>query len=514
MSTPLLTNEEADFLLLLTDSELEVWLSKRTPDQQKAILRQLMGHKTETERLIDDPAEFRRKLVIDVDGQDRSLESVIEPWQRKDFEALDPGWKQMVSGQGAGSVMRAWIEKGKGHSKTTDQAVMVSWALFAAQRKIVGVVGAASKDQAKLLRDAIDGLYRRNTWLAERLEIQRYMVVNKTTGSELEIISADEATSHGKLPDFVVVDELTHHVKSGLWESLLAGSAKRANCMLVVITNAGLGKGKSWQWRIREIFRESEGCYFSRTEGPVATWITQERLDFQRKSLPPAAFNRLWGNLWQTGDGDALDPADIEACCKLAGPVRFRAPGLEYVAGLDLGIKHDHAGFVVLSIDWQERKLRLVLCESWKPSGPRGEVDLAAVENAIRRAHDTYNLAGMIYDKHEAVYMVQRLREVGFPLLSFEFSSPKNRDEMARTLMSCTRNQTLELYREPLLLADLAKLSIVEKPYGLKLTAVRDEAGHADRATALAICLPSAMRFMDELAAGIHEQPQGERAVA
>lgn len=470
------------------------------------VARQLSRHKTETERLIEDPAEFRRKLVIDVDGTNRSLESVIEPWQRKDFEALDPGWKQMVTGQGADAVLRAWIEKGKGHSKTTDQAVMVSWALFAAARKITGVVGAASKDQAKLLRDAIDGLYRRNEWLAEKLEIQRYVVVNRQTGSELEIISADEATSHGKLPDFVVVDELTHHVKSGLWESLLAGSAKRANCMLVVITNAGLGKGKSWQWRIREIFREAESCYFSRSEGPVATWITRERLDFQRKSLPPAAFNRLWLNQWQTGDGDALDPADIEACCVLSGPVRFRVPGIEYVAGLDLGIKRDHAGFVVVALDWQARKIRLVQCESWKPSGPYAEVDLASVERTIRSAHGTYNLAGMIYDKYEAVYMVQQLRNTGLPMISFEFSSPKNRDEMARTLMCVFRHRMLELYHEPLLMADLAKLSIVEKPYGLKLTAVRDETGHADRATALAIALPSVVRFMDELAAGIHQQ--------
>lgn len=514
MNTRLLTNEEADLLLSLSDSELESWLSTRTPDQQRAILRQLMAHKTETERLADDPAEFRRKLVIDVDGTDRTLESVIEPWQRKDFEALDAGWRQMVSGQGTGAIMRAWIEKGKGHSKTTDQAMMVSWALFAAKRKITGVVGAASKDQAKLLRDAIDGLYRRNEWLAEKLEIQRYVVVNKATGSELEIISADEATSHGKLPDFIVVDELTHHVKSGLWESLLAGSAKRANCMLVVITNAGLGKGSSWQWKIREIFRESQGCYFSRTEGPVATWLTRERLDFQRKSLPPSAYNRLWLNQWQTGDGDALDPSDVEACCVLEGPSIERKLGCEYVGGLDLGITHDHAGFVVVEVDWMARKLRLVQCDSWKPGGPRKEVDLQAVELAILRAQQRYGLAGVIYDKFEAAYMAQRLRDTGIILQSFEFSSPKNRDEMARTIIRCFRQRTIEIYREPLLMVDLAKLSIVEKAYGLKLTAVSDETGHADRATALAIVLPKASLFMEELAAGIHEQPQGERVYA
>jgi hypothetical protein len=41
--------------------------------------------------------------------------------------------------------------------------------------------------------------------------------------------------------------------------------------------------------------------------------------------------------------------------------------------------------------------------------------------------------------------------------------------------------------------ADLGRLTIVEKSYGYRLEAVRDEHGHADLATALAIALPIAV---------------------
>ena len=49
------------------------------------------------------------------------------------------------------------------------------------------------------------------------------------------------------------------------------------------------------------------------------------------------------------------------------------------------------------------------------------------------------------------------------------------------------------MYGHRALVADLSRLTIVEKSYGYKLEAVRNESGHADLATALAIALPIAV---------------------
>src|SRR5690606_2412842 len=111
-------------------------------------------------------------------------------------------------------------------------------------------------------------------------------IVNKVTGAELEIISSDEGSSYGETPHFIIVDELTHWKKRGLWDSLISSAAKRSRCVMVVIANAGLGQGTSWQWEAREACRNEAGWHFSRLDGPQASWITEETLAEQRRLLP------------------------------------------------------------------------------------------------------------------------------------------------------------------------------------------------------------------------------------
>ena len=40
--------------------------------------------------------------------------------------------------------------------------------------------------------------------------------------------------------------------------------------------------------------------------------MSPARLAEQRRMLPPAAYLRLWENVWSSGLGDALSPEDIE----------------------------------------------------------------------------------------------------------------------------------------------------------------------------------------------------------
>jgi len=448
-----------------------------------------------------DPAEFRSRLIVDVDAQSKRWGECIEPWQAADFTAMDAGWLRAIGSGHEEACQRAYLERPRGHSKTTDLAAMCSWALFAATRQVAGVAAAASRDQAQLLRDAIERLRRLNPWLGEFLEVQNYRVSNRRTGSTLDILSADAATNYGLIPDFIVADELTHWESirgSDLWDSLISAAAKRGNCMVVVISNAGLAKGKSWQWRVRESCRSSAAWLFSRLEGPAASWITEARLAEQRTMLPPSAYNRLWLNQWQTGAGDALDPADIEACVVLSGPDQ-RHGCQEFVAGLDLGVKNDHSALVVLGLDPTRQVLRLIHCRSWAPDPTTGQVELAAVEREIILADGKWPLAGLYFDPSQAFLMAQRLARLGVTTIEVPFVG-KHLDEMARSMLSAVRNRTIELYRDERLLSDLSRLTIVAKQYGFKLEAISDEQGHADTAIALAIAIPRAMRFMLELA--------------
>lgn len=251
-----------------------------------------------------DPAEFRQQLLIDADAGPVRLGDVLDDWQREDFAALDPACRRVAGQNVAVRFYRAWLERARGHSKTLDISVLVLWMLFASARKLSGIVAAADKDQAKLIRDAIDRLVRLNPWLARYISIQQYSVKNTHTGSELRILSSDAMTSYGQTPDFIVCDELTHWRGSELWESLFSAAAKRANCLLLAILNSGFRD--SWQWPIREAVRSDPDWYFCRLDGPVASWMSEPKLAEQERLLPPKAFRRLWLNVWSDGAGDAL----------------------------------------------------------------------------------------------------------------------------------------------------------------------------------------------------------------
>lgn len=470
-------------------------------------------------KLQADPCEFRRSLVIDAGAGLRRLGGCVESWQESDFRALDPMLMGVVERVGGG---RAWLERPRGHSKTTDLAVMVSWLLFASRRTVRGVAAAADQDQARLVRDAMLDLCRANPWLGRILEVQKDRVANRHTGSELEIITSDAATSYGLLVDFIVCDELVHWRGRELWDSLLSSAAKKAACLLAVITNAGFID--SWQWEVREAVRR--GWYFSRLEGPKASWISAERLAEQRRLLPEIAYRRLWLNQWSDGSGDAIRSEDLEAAVTLRGPSRRARLGWAYVAGVDLGLKRDASAVVVVGKHvgysesaavepelsrWQrvlidagliERpeaeyewegcegtgRLRVARVELWRPEG--GKVDLGVVERALLDLHRRFSPV-VAFDPWQAEYLAQRLADAGVPTVPVPFV-PGNLASMAQETIGALVERRIELYPHGQLLEDLRRLRVVEKGYGVRLQSPRGPAGHGDAATALAIALHAA----------------------
>ena len=219
------------------------------------------------------------------------------------------------------------------------------------------------------------------------MNVQAYVVKNPHTASELRILSSDVATSWGVTPDFIVADELAHWKEPArsMWDSLLSSAAKRAKCLMLVITNAGF-QG-SWQWQVREAVRSDPAWHLSRLEGPVASWFSEEQLAEQERLLPNISFRRLWLNQWSSGAGDAIPDEQIEAAIVCSGPMSGQEPDFReygFVAGLDLGVKRDHSAMVVLGCHYHSGRVRLALCQSWAP--PRGgEVDLTMVQTRCWR---------------------------------------------------------------------------------------------------------------------------------
>ncbi len=429
-----------------------------------------------------NPHEYRNAICIDSNGELQLLADLIEPWQEQDFTAMDGGWSQLAGIQVDSPCRRAWLERSRGHSKTSDIALMVLWALVFSPDKLTGIAAAADKDQGKILRDAIERLVASNGW-SQIIDVQQLRVVNKKTGSTLEIISSDAMSSYGLLVDFIVCDELTHWPRRDLWDSLLSTAAKKARCLLLVITNAGWTD--SWQYETRELIRESGDWYFSRQEGPVASWITPDRLAEQQLLLPDIAFRRLWLNQWSSGCGDALTGEAIDsAVCADHAPMMGSEEGFAFAAGLDLGIRRDKSALCVLGKD-RAGKLKLAYTRTWAPT-VSGTVDLMEVEDCVRTTAARFR-CGVAYDPWQSELMRQRLRD-RVPMREVTFSG-SNLQAMATATLEAFNSRNITLYPDGELLADLRKLRVIEKSYGFRLESPRDGAGHGDLATAFQLAL-------------------------
>lgn len=466
-------------------------------------------------------------LAIDTPEGTVRLGEVLNDFQREFFTAIDPALKRLA-GHGGGGCQRFYEERPRGHSKSTDLAVVITWVLVACRRKINGIGAAADKDQAKLLRDSVENLVRCNPILGELLDVQAFKITNKHTGSTFEIISSDASSSYGLTPHLIVADELCHWAKPDLWHSLLSSAAKRSDCVVCCISNAGW-KATEW-WELREAIRVDPDWRFARLDGPVASWIDQKHLAEQKRLLPPKVFARLWLNQWADGAGDALEGSDIEAAFTLPGPLAKPERGWSYTAGLDVGLARDHtalaivgrhvgysepvrrkkpvrsttaAALVELGI-WQEQepptewkhfpgsgRLKLARLQVWKPSNG-SRVDLQLVESAIRDYAKLFALHSVSFDPWQAEMLAQRLATAGIYCEACHFTAA-NLQTMATATLDAFRERQLSLYPDDQLNADLRSLRVVEKGYGYRLESPRSAGGgHGDTATALAIALRSA----------------------
>jgi len=460
------------------------------------------------QKYANDPAAFREALTVDVDGIARRFGEVMDPWQRADFAALDPALMRAAGRSTEPAKMRAYLERPRGHSKTTDLAVTAVWALAFATRPLRGYCYAADQDQAALLKQAMETVLRLNPWLGQILESKRGGIENTAKGhpgegGNLRIETSDVGSSFGILPDIIIADELTHWKGDGsLWHSLLSSAAKRSNCLLVTISNAGFAV--SWQWAVREAARLDPDWIFSRLDGPVASWLTPERLAEQQRMLPAIAYARLWRNQWSTGGGDALTEQDINAAfLDSLQPMTGKESDYIFCGGLDLGLTRDCAALVVLGIPDGGRagRIRLAHNRLWRPTLGK-KINLIEVERHILDIDRQFGLENVAFDPWQAELLAQRLeadtehrsrnarRLFGNkPWMREVPPTGANIREQATLVIESFVDHRFQFYDCEPLRQDLHKLRVEERSYGVRLTSPRDGDGHGDTFSAFALAL-------------------------
>lgn len=430
----------------------------------------------------------------------------MQPWQAADLQSLDAGWLELAGRQRRRreTIRRAYLERPRGHSKTSDMALQIAWVLLAAQSPVTGLAAAADRDQANFVHDSLVRLARANPESLQRLRFIQHEVRNQQTGSRLEVIASDARGSYGALPDFIVCDELSHWEKPDLWYSLLSSAAKKQNCMLIVLTNAGWGRG--WQWEVREHARTDSRWYFSSLDGPQAPWITEDWLAEQQALLPTPVFERLWLNRWQHSDGNFVTLAEAEACRSEQRAYQLEgSAGRVYVATLDYAEKHDYTVGCVCHL---EGKIVVVdRMDVVKPS-PAHTTRISWVEDWIEDIASRFRNVRFVVDEYQLLSTVQRL-EGRYPVERFAFQSGLGNHKLAMQLRQLILNRELQWYpgcgavpglQRDDLETELASLLLRETSNGrVRIDHLNDGQHHDDRAFALGVaCLALLERRTEE----------------
>ncbi|WP_437206739.1 terminase large subunit domain-containing protein [Planctomicrobium sp. SH664] len=422
---------------------------------------------------------------------------MLQQWQLRDLEALDPAWCDLAGRPMSKpvSVRRAYIERPRGHSKTTDMALQIGWILLAARSRVNGIAAAADRGQAGFLRDSLRRLAEANRSFFSPLCFLEGQVRNQLTGSWLEVISSDARSSYGALPDFIVCDELTHWKKGDLWHSLLSSAAKKPKCVLTILTNAGVGRG--WQWDVREHARIDSGWHFSSLNGPHAPWITDDTLTEQREMLPESVFERLWLNHWQQSEGSFLTLAEVEAC---RDPSRLQAEaglaGRQYVAAVDYAEKRDYTAACIC-----HREAELIVVDRMDVVKPTKSSPTRVdwVENWMERSAATFPCIRFVVDEYQLLGTIQRL-ESRYPVERFAFRGGTGNHRLALLLRQLIVHQQIAWYpgcgavpgeQRDDLETELASLILRQREGGqVRIDHIQDGLHHDDRAFALGVaCL-------------------------
>lgn len=374
---------------------------------------------------------------------------------------------------------RHWLGRTRGYSKTTDvgglaAALMLTQAPHGARL----YAGAADRDQARLLLDALEGFTHRTPEIAGAIRIEASKA--HTATSVLEVLPADAASSFGLKPWVLLIDELCQHDDTPrarrFYEALTTALPKVADSRLVILTTAGDPAHFS-----RAIYEnalaERELWRVSESHDPPA-WIDPTLIEAERRRLPVSSFARLWRNEWAQSEDAAFPDDDVRACVAHDGPLEPVA-ATSYVICVDLGWRHDRT---VIGVGHRElgEEGRVVADRMEVYAARGGEVDLTAIEERIYELSRRYNAAPVWVDPAQAIALMQRLTARGVWTREHTFSQASN-TRLALRLLELVRSRRLALPDDDALVEELLSVRIVERGPGLfKLDSA--QGGHDDQA--------------------------------
>lgn len=443
-------------------------------------------------------------VTIDCRPAPRQFRDVAEPWQWEIVEPMIPAIEQAAGIPQAAEYAGPrsfWLTLPRGSDKTSMAARLCNWLLGFSRRCINGVIAAADRDQAALLRRAMEREADLNApWLKRRISFKRATISSTrhavSPASQIDVITSDAPSSFGLIPDLVICDEVTQWRSQAIWDSLMSARIKRPDCVVIVLTNAGL-QG-SWQWDALQQAKQSDRWRVYEAPRMLASWMDAAEIAEARKLLTPALARRMFDNQWidPTTDNEYLTRSQVEACERLGARLglSFRSDGdsgVRYVAAVDYGPVKDRTVMVLMHRAGEV----VVIDQMLVLQGSRdNHVSLAKVDGWLASVHKRFHRPVIVLDPYQLEATAQKFERQGCTVERFEPRGGKSNYELAENLRTLVINGRLAWYaccgsielsdgKADTLVDEMASLVVQPMSYGYRIN--HTSAKHDDRCVAI-----------------------------
>jgi phage terminase large subunit-like protein len=370
---------------------------------------------------------------------------------------LEPFQRLMLEAHFSGCVEEVIIIPKK-NGKTT---LLAALALFHLENwpEAECVIGAHSRDQARILFRQASGLVRRSG-LDGRFDVKPGAGTGEIRksglrdGPRLRVMAADANTGDGVIPTLALVDELHRHPSGDLYGVFRDGLGPRDGRMVTISTAGfrvdsplGLLRGKA---HLMPSFRRDEETKHNYAESEDGAFVFHEwclgpgddpddldvvkaanplsgqtitllRQRHDSPSMTPWQWQRFACGVWTEGEEPWIDPRAWDV---------LHEPGLELGddepvwIGVDVGVRHDSTAIVLVA----ERDPGCVAVKATIMRPPLGGVlPLEMVEQAIRELCEGRTVYGVVYDPWTFRRSAELLTADGLPMVEF----PQSPERMA-----------------------------------------------------------------------------------
>jgi phage terminase large subunit-like protein len=387
----------------------------------------------------------------------------------------------------------------RGNGKTSLAAALAVYHLLTTRRP-AAYVGAASRDQARILFEAARDIVRSSPALERHVTV-RYREL-RARGGHLRILSSDGPRAHGLRPTLAIVDELHAHRDPELYIALRTALGKIPTSRLLTISTAGhdvdsvLGR-----LRARALTLEDKRTDGARTlavdprgsfamiewtvpeDSPVedldateqanpASWVTRDWLAEQLHApgVHPLEYCRYHRNQWTDTEASWLPAGAWQA---LYGSAELE-DGESLWVGVDIG--GERSGTAVAAVSEDGR----VHAQVWQ-----GDSAVLEAADHLRHLRGRYRLLGVAFDPWRFQTEAQRLLQEGLPMVKMPQSAEGMTLASERLYSSIVQGE-LTHDGDPVLARHVAGATAKSTPRGWRLVRSKRE-GQIDAVIALAM---------------------------